>query len=942
MTFFCLIFVLHISAIIINIPADQPTIQAGINVSVDGDTVLVQPGLYSELINYNGKNIKIASYYLTTQDTSYISQTIIDGNNNERIVSFTNGETGEATLIGFTIRNGYGTYYGQNNACGVGIYIIDSSPSIEHNIIEDNNSFWYVNGCGIGIQNSSAKISNNIIRSNNGAYNGGGIYVYQSDGVEIDSNIIHDHQTESGNGVDYGAGICLCEATNITIKNNLIYNNTVDFSGSGIAVKAYSSAILTNNTITENSGSAVYCTSQTSEIEIINTIVWNNQPNTIAQVCGENIMVNYCDIQNGFPGIGNINSDPLFEIPANGNFNLTLQSPCINAGDPEYQLDPDGTIADIGYRYFEMSDYGSINGNVSLSGGYGNIENAVIDCGEFQTSPDEIGNYFFHLLPGFYNLTASLEEYENSEITDVEVLQGQITSNIDFVLQFTGSNGIINIAQNGTGDFTTIQDGINAAINGDTILVHPGTYLESVNFNEKNIVLGSLFLTTQDSSYIETTIIEGTGSDHTIKLENNTNNITQICGFTVLNSYNYVNCIYGYNASLNINNNVITNTGGGACSGVNINFSSMLSISDNYFVYCTNKGLKINNSNNVIIENNLFNENSTGLSCYDSEAMVRNNTFINNIWGVSGNSTGTIIKGNHFTNNLDGISCHGFSPVIDGNYLCNNQNGVYISHSDPLVVNNLIMENEDDGIICLGPSSPVIVNNTIVNNNEGLSCHYSSGSPQVINCIIYFNDASFDDYWDDTVTTIAYCCVEDSIPYNAINGGGNIFINPEFSTNDDFRLSEYSPCIDAGIPDTTGLYLPLWDLLNNQRIWDGDNNGSAIIDMGCYEFGADSVGVIQNPILNTFYQLTNYPNPFNPSTTISFQLLEDGKINISIFNIKGQKVRTLIDKRCPKGDHSLIWDGKNDYGNPTASGVYFYKLKVGNKTKAVRKCLLLK
>ena len=78
---------------IINVPADQPTIQAGINVSVDADTVLVQPGTYVENINYNGKNITIASLFLTTQDTVYISQTIIDGNQNGGVVGFVNGET---------------------------------------------------------------------------------------------------------------------------------------------------------------------------------------------------------------------------------------------------------------------------------------------------------------------------------------------------------------------------------------------------------------------------------------------------------------------------------------------------------------------------------------------------------------------------------------------------------------------------------------------------------------------------------------------------------------------------------------------------------------------------------------------------------------------------------------------------------------------------------
>lgn len=72
-----LIFALNLSGTIINVPAEQPTIQAGIDIAVESDTILVQPGTYAENINFNGKAVILGSLFLTTQDTTYISQTVL-------------------------------------------------------------------------------------------------------------------------------------------------------------------------------------------------------------------------------------------------------------------------------------------------------------------------------------------------------------------------------------------------------------------------------------------------------------------------------------------------------------------------------------------------------------------------------------------------------------------------------------------------------------------------------------------------------------------------------------------------------------------------------------------------------------------------------------------------------------------------------------------------
>ena len=85
----------------------------------------------------------------------------------------------------------------------------------------------------------------------------------------------------------------------------------------------------------------------------------------------------------------------------------------------------------------------------------------------------------------------------------------------------------------------------------------------------------------------------------------------------------------------------------------------------------------------------------------------------------------------------------------------------------------------------------------------------------------------------------------------------------------------------------------------------------------------------------------NYPNPFNPNTIINYQVQLSGDIELSIFDIKGRKIRKLVNEQKPVGDYQIKWDGTNDSGAPLSSGQYFYQLKVGYFT-STKKMVLLK
>jgi len=86
--------------------------------------------------------------------------------------------------------------------------------------------------------------------------------------------------------------------------------------------------------------------------------------------------------------------------------------------------------------------------------------------------------------------------------------------------------------------------------------------------------------------------------------------------------------------------------------------------------------------------------------------------------------------------------------------------------------------------------------------------------------------------------------------------------------------------------------------------------------------------------------LENYPNPFNPSTTIQFHLAESDVVTLQIFDVLGRQVRTLVERKISAGSHSFKWDGKNSFGVDVAAGLYFANLKVTNNVKTIKLLLV--
>jgi hypothetical protein len=315
MVFLCLIFVLTLSATIINIPADQPTIQDGINVAADGDTVIVQPGTYFENLNYNEKAISVGSQYLISQDSSYIVSTIIDGGNTESVLRIENVESSSAVFSGFTILNGFSTHGGgifcnnsifeinniilQNSEAidqGGAIYCNNSTLTIENCSINNND---IVMGLGIIVCLNSELLCNNLLFYDNYSWDGGGLEIFDSN-IAINNSIFENNQNEMMGGaisIDnvFGtisnciiqnnstsvmdAGGIFINQSEVDIVNTNIANNEASL-GAGLSIAFNSTVNLSNSSVSGNNSGNIYSSegilSSGSNINIYNCIIDNN------------------------------------------------------------------------------------------------------------------------------------------------------------------------------------------------------------------------------------------------------------------------------------------------------------------------------------------------------------------------------------------------------------------------------------------------------------------------------------------------------------------------------------------------------------------------------------------------------------------------------------------------------------------------------------------
>ena len=349
-------FAVSVSAATRKVPSEYPSIQMAIQDCNDGDTVLVAPGVYYETINFGGKDIVVTG--TDPNDPKIVGYTIINADGDGSTVTFENGETSAAVLTGFTITGGFGTLnnsiegQGMGNVFwGAGIYCINAAPTITRNIITRNYGPTNADltgagqgevsyGGGIAAIYCSPTITHNIVRNNTGMI-GGGVILYAGDSL-ISNNIVSDNSSYVGGGVILLGG---------TLTNNTIVFNDCDKGselGGGIGGNLYvvfdpqlGRSRISGNIISNaiSGGGMLWRGDMAPDLFKYND-VWNNATGNYIVMDAMTGALQYDGSNDRTGTMGNISADPFFVNPFNRDYHLTLESPCIDAGDPDWSFAP--------------------------------------------------------------------------------------------------------------------------------------------------------------------------------------------------------------------------------------------------------------------------------------------------------------------------------------------------------------------------------------------------------------------------------------------------------------------------------------------------------------------------------------------------------------------------------------------------------------------------
>ncbi|MFC2150305.1 right-handed parallel beta-helix repeat-containing protein [Calditrichota bacterium] len=929
----------------INVPDDYETIQEGIDNAEDGDIVLVAEGTYRELIDFDGKNITVGSLMLDDGDPDHIAATIIDGNGNGSVVKFNHDESEDAVLYGLTVTGGY------KQSTGAGMYIARSSPTITNCYITDNYAFDI--GAGVYISSGSptfagCQFTDNLTDSDDETWSeggavyataseitfndcyfsdnqaGGGIHIYADEGsvLAVSGCEFNSYQGYIGHGatsidiieseadfdncrfIDIPRGVNLVRS-NATVTKSLfsgcvgtgesgmgggirafdgsvvdvsycVFEKGYAFNG-GSAISAYNWRDWDDNTATVSNCTFVNAHENDGPLAIninaVNCIFYNNSNPSLSNCEISYSLVEYED--EDFEGRNNIiEEDPEFVDADEGDYRLTADSPCIDTGDPDME-DPDGSRIDMGAFPFRLHDPMVLH------------------------VPD---------------------------------------------------------------DYETIYDAFIDAVDGDTILIaqgeHDGAQLWERSAPPISVTFASNFIFTNDLEDIENTIIT---DEFRIQYMSHSDVEYYVIGLRFQDSFmshgkavQARNCLFeaerGIGASIidafgesSIKECIFRdNVQYGAAYAAGLSLSLLESIEITNCLFTNNSGnlggaIAMNNCDNAIINNCTFYGNTANDTCA-SNIFVKNSSLeLKNsiIWAsqiptlqfhfTNGDTHRVSIDHSDINAGEDGIEIWGEAYVYmwgDGNidedplFVDADEGDYRLSGDSPCIdAGDPDSPPDPDGTIADMGAIPILPPDIEIKPQEVNFPPTPYGeSRHTYVSIKNLGERNLEIY------AVPPCLCVSAISVDLADDEREFDPPLEIAAGDEWRLGlTFTPHPDAP---------PQLDVLIECNDPDEPETG--------FTASGSAYGVDEKDLIPLEFAVTAaYPNPFNSTLKVNYDLPKAGEVAITLTDISGRQVRAIQQSK-PAGRHAVSIDGE-----ALAAGVYMVKVAAGEDV-GTQKVVLVK